>query len=49
MSQLTTIDTNNYAAMAKAMGIANEKPTGAASSSLHDCAYTTHHSWVQQK
>jgi hypothetical protein len=34
MSQLTTIDTNNYAAMAKAMGIANEKPTGAASSSL---------------
>ena len=34
MSQLTTIDTNNYAAMAKAMGIANEKPTGSSSSSL---------------
>ena len=26
MTQLTTIDTNNYAAMAKAMGIANEAP-----------------------
>ena len=25
--ELTTIDTNNYAAMAKAMGIANEAPT----------------------
>ena len=25
MTQLTTIDTNNYAAMAKAMGIAHEK------------------------
>ena len=25
MTQLTTIDTNNYAAMAKAMGIANER------------------------
>ena len=24
--ELTTIDTNNYAAMAKAMGIANEAP-----------------------
>lgn len=34
MSELTTIDTNNYAAMAEAMGIANEKPTGASSSSL---------------
>ena len=34
MSELTTIDTNNYAAMAQAMGIANEKPTGASSSSL---------------
>ena len=34
MSQLTTIDTNNYAAMAKASGIANEKPTGSSSSSL---------------
>lgn len=34
MSQLTTIDTNNYAAMAKAMGIANEKPSGSSSSSL---------------
>lgn len=34
MSQLTTIDTNNYAAMAKAMGIANEVQTKANSSSL---------------
>jgi hypothetical protein len=34
MSQLTTIDTNNYAAMAEAMGIANEKQTGSSSSSL---------------
>jgi hypothetical protein len=34
MSQLTTIDTNNYAAMAKAMGIANEVQTKAKSSSL---------------
>ena len=25
--ELTTIDTNNYAAMAKAMGIAHEAPT----------------------
>tara|TARA_S200002703_G_scaffold41817_2_gene36269 strand:+ start:565 stop:1467 length:903 start_codon:yes stop_codon:yes gene_type:complete len=33
MTQLTTIDTNNFAAMAKAMGIANEK-TKSASSSL---------------
>jgi hypothetical protein len=34
MSQLTTIDTNNYAAMAEAMGIANEKQTGLFSRSL---------------
>ena len=34
MTQLTTIDTNNYAAMAKAMGIANEGKTSAKSSSL---------------
>lgn len=34
MSQLTTIDTNNYAAMAKAMGIANESQPKAKSSSL---------------
>ena len=34
MTQLTTIDTNNYAAMAKAMGIANEGKTAAKSSSL---------------
>lgn len=34
MTQLTTIDTNNYAAMAKAMGIANEGKTTAKSSSL---------------
>ena len=27
MTELTTIDTNNYAAMAKAMGIANEGST----------------------
>ena len=33
MTQLTTIDTNNYAAMAKAMGIAHEK-TSSSSSSL---------------
>ena len=33
MTQLTTIDTNNYAAMAKAMGIANEG-TSSSSSSL---------------
>ena len=26
MTELTTIDTNNYAEMAKAMGIANEAP-----------------------
>lgn len=34
MTQLTTIDTNNYAAMAKAMGIANEGKTSTKSSSL---------------
>jgi hypothetical protein len=34
MTQLTTIDTNNYAAMAKAMGIANEGKTAAKSNSL---------------
>jgi len=34
MTQLTTIDTNNYAAMAKAMGIANEGSTSSKSSSL---------------
>jgi hypothetical protein len=34
MTQLTTIDTNNYAAMAKAMGIANEAKTSSKSSSL---------------
>ena len=33
MTQLTTIDTDNYAAMAKAMGIAHEK-TSTSSSSL---------------
>jgi len=33
MTQLTTVDTNNYAAMAKAMGIAHEK-TSSSSSSL---------------
>ena len=32
MTQLTTVDTNNYAAMAKAMGIANEKTTSSSSS-----------------
>ena len=40
MTQLTTIDTNNYAAMAKAMGIANEKPTGAASQFTGTTAHT---------
>lgn len=34
MSQLTTIDTNNYAAMAKAMGIAAEADTKSSSSTL---------------
>lgn len=34
MTQLTTIDTNNFAAMAKAMGIANEGKTSSKSSSL---------------
>jgi hypothetical protein len=34
MTQLTTIDTNNYAAMAKAMGIAHEAATQSKSSSL---------------
>tara|TARA_R100001129_G_scaffold172835_1_gene143776 strand:+ start:23 stop:916 length:894 start_codon:yes stop_codon:yes gene_type:complete len=34
MTELTTIDPNNYNAMAKAMGIANEAPTKAKSSSL---------------
>lgn len=34
MTQMTTIDTNNYAAMAKAMGIAHEGTTKAKSSSL---------------
>tara|TARA_R100001510_G_C7636868_1_gene194916 strand:- start:159 stop:1061 length:903 start_codon:yes stop_codon:yes gene_type:complete len=34
MTQLTTIDTNNFAAMAKAMGIANEGKSGTSSSSL---------------
>lgn len=34
MTQLTTIDTNNYAAMAKAMGIAHEAVTQSKSSSL---------------
>jgi len=33
LTQLTTVDTNNYAAMAKAMGIAHEK-TSSSSSSL---------------
>ena len=33
MTQLTTVDTNNFAAMAKAMGIAHEK-TSSSSSSL---------------
>jgi hypothetical protein len=33
MTQLTTIDTNNYAAMAKAMGIANEKTSAREKSS----------------
>ena len=32
--ELTTIDTNNYAMMAKAMGIANETNTSQKSSSL---------------
>ena len=34
MTELTTIDPNNYGAMAKAMGIANEAPAKAKSSSL---------------
>ena len=34
MTELTTIDPNNYNAMAKAMGIANETPAKAKSSSL---------------
>ena len=34
MTELTTIDPNNYNAMAKAMGIANEAPAKAKSSSL---------------
>lgn len=34
MTQLTTIDTNNYAMMAKAMGIANEAESSSKSSSL---------------
>jgi len=34
MTQLTTIDTNNFAMMAKAMGIAGEAETGSKSSSL---------------
>jgi len=34
MTQLTTINTNNYAAMAKAMGIANEAKSSSKSSSL---------------
>lgn len=34
MTQLTTVDTNNYAAMAKAMGIANEGSSSSKSSNL---------------
>ena len=34
MTQLTTIDTNNYAAMAKAMGTANESTGSSKSSQL---------------
>jgi len=34
MNQITTIDTNNYAAMAKAMGIANEGTSSGSGSSL---------------
>jgi len=34
MTQLTTVDTNNYAAMAKAMGIANEGYSSSKSSNL---------------
>ena len=34
MTELTTLDTNNYAAIAKAAGISNEAPTGSKSSSL---------------
>ena len=34
MSQLTTIDTNNFAAMAKAMGIAAEADSKSSSSTL---------------
>ena len=34
MTELTTIDPNNYGAMAKAMGIANEAPAKSKSSSL---------------
>jgi len=33
MNEITTIDTNNYAAMAKAMGIANEGTSGSKKSS----------------
>ena len=49
MTQLTTIDTNNYAAMAKAMGIAHEKTSSISLVRWHGYASTTHLSWVRQK
>ena len=48
--ELTTIDTNNYAAMAKAMGIANEALPSASRPALSlVCVSITHLSWVRQR
>jgi hypothetical protein len=49
MTQLTTIDTNNYAAMAKAMGIANENQTGHHLVRLARLRINHHLSWVLPK
>ena len=46
MTQLTTIDTSNFAAMAKAMGIANEGKLVQALAHLLVCVFITAQSWV---
>ena len=48
MTQLTTIDTNNYAAMAKAMGMQMRDSTSKSSQSGYGYASTTHLSWVRR-
>ena len=51
MNEITTIDTNNYAAMAKAMGIANEGTSASKKSSTlaRLRIHHTHPSWVWPK